>query len=186
MDRTESAIEPLDTAEQRDWEAAQEPWLDISAWMPSEPKAITPLVDRLMQLVQEAHCLSGESLPLELGLREALYNAVVHGNRLDPAKLVEIHCRSERKNELDIVVKDQGQGFDLNAVPNPLAAENLLTEHGRGILFMRHWMDEVWFEQGGTVVHMRKGFHTQEGNEIPRRGGINSQLPGEPGCASRS
>lgn len=59
--------------------------------MPSEVKAISPLVDLLISLIEESHCIAGEELAVELALREALGNAVVHGNRLDPAKLVEIH-----------------------------------------------------------------------------------------------
>jgi serine/threonine-protein kinase RsbW len=55
-----------------------------------------------------------------------------------------------------VVVKDQGEGFDPNAIPDPLAAENLKAENGRGILLMKSQMDEVAFECEGTEVHMRK------------------------------
>jgi len=119
-------------------------------------KAVTPLVDRLMRLVEGSRCVPGEELHVELAFREALANAVVHGNRLNPAKLVQVRCRCEMGKGVQIVVKDQGQGFDPNAVPDPLAAENLEAEHGRGMLLMKFWMDEVFFKQGGTEVHMRK------------------------------
>jgi serine/threonine-protein kinase RsbW len=130
--------------------------LDIEAWMPSEMKAIAPLVDRLMQLVEDSHCVPGEELNVELAFREALGNAVVRGNCLDPTKLVHVQCRCETGEGVYIVVKDQGQGFDPRAVPDPLAAENLEAEHGRGMLLMKFWMDEIVFKQGGTEVHMRK------------------------------
>jgi len=55
-----------------------------------------------------------------------------------------------------IVIRDQGDGFDPNNVPNPLAVENLEAEHGRGIHLMKLAMDEVSFERGGTEVHIRK------------------------------
>jgi serine/threonine-protein kinase RsbW len=163
MGRTETTIEPPDVRVQMSWGDTPNLLLDIEGWMPSEIEAVTPLVDELMRLVEGSHCLPGSEVPVELALREALYNAVIHGNRLDPAKLVQVRCRCERDRGLDIVVKDQGQGFDVDALPHPLAAENLQAGQGRGILLMRYWMDEVWFEQGGAEVHMRKGTLTCTG-----------------------
>src|SRR6266576_576909 len=131
--------------------------LKIEAWMPSEIKAISPLVDRLMRLIEGARCVAGNETAVELALREATNNAVVHGNRTDAHKLVQIRCQCELGKGVTIVVTDQGQGFDPKAVPNPLAVERLGAEHGRGIHLMKLAMDEVWFERGGTEVHMRKG-----------------------------
>jgi serine/threonine-protein kinase RsbW len=128
----------------------------IEAWMPSEIKAISPLLDRLMRLIGGSRCVVGEEPAVELALREALNNAVVHGNRLDGHKLVQVHCRCDAEKGISLVVKDQGQGFDPNAVPNPLSPENLSADHGRGIWLMRVAMDEVSFERGGAEVHMRK------------------------------
>lgn len=130
--------------------------LEIEARMPSEIKAISPLVDQVIRLMEESHYVVGEELAVELALREALNNAVVHGNRLNPGKLVQVHCRCELGKGVSMVVKDQGSGFAPNAIPDPSAAENLEAEHGRGILLMRSQMDEVSFECGGTEVHMRK------------------------------
>ena len=124
--------------------------------MPSEIKAISPLVDRLIRLIEESHCVVGEELAVELALREALSNAVVHGNRLDPGKLVHVRCRCELGKGVSIFVKDLGTGFDPNAIPDPLAAENIEVERGRGLLLMRSQMDEVSFQFGGAEVHMRK------------------------------
>jgi len=131
-------------------------FLDIEAWMPSEIKAVSPLVDRLMRLIGGSHCVAGEEPFVELAIEEALNNAVVHGNRMDPQKLVRIRCHCDPGKGISLVVKDQGQGFDPNAVPNPLSPENLNADHGRGIRLMRVAMDEVSFEHGGTEVHMRK------------------------------
>jgi serine/threonine-protein kinase RsbW len=130
--------------------------LEIEARMPSEVKAISPLLDQLMHLIEESRCVTGEELSVELALREALNNAVLHGNRLDPSKLVRVYCRCELGKELSVVIKDQGSGFDSSAVPDPSAVENLLAEHGRGIRLMRSQMDEVSFGCGGREVHMRK------------------------------
>jgi serine/threonine-protein kinase RsbW len=131
-------------------------FFEIEAWMPSEIKAIPPLVDRLMRLIEGSHCVAGEEPAVELALWEALNNAVVHGNGMDGRKLVQVRCRCELGKGVSLVIKDQGQGFDPNAVPNPLSPENLNANHGRGIRLMRVAMDEVSFEHDGTEVHMRK------------------------------
>ena len=94
---------------------------------------------------------------MELALREALNNAVLHGNQTDAQKLVEVCCRCEWEKGVWLIVKDQGNGFDPNAVPDALAPERLEAEHGRGICLMRLSMDQVLFEHGGTEVRMWKG-----------------------------
>lgn len=153
MAGTQTANGPSDLRPVR----ATRSWLEIEAWMPSEINAISPLVDRLMRLVEGSLCVAGNESAVELALREALSNAIVHGNGMDPHKLVQIRCRCELGNGVSIIVTDHGQGFDPNAVPDPLSAERLEAEHGRGILLMKSAMDEVLFERGGTEVHMRKG-----------------------------
>jgi histidine kinase-like protein len=80
---------------------------EIEAWIPSELKAISPLVDRLMWLVEASHRVPGNELHAELAFREALNNAVIHGNRLDPAKLVQVRCRCEMGEGVSFVVKDK-------------------------------------------------------------------------------
>jgi serine/threonine-protein kinase RsbW len=130
--------------------------LEIDAWMPSEISAISPLVERLMRLIEGSHCITGEELAVELALQEALSNAVIHGNRLDAHKLVHVRCRCMVGKGVSLMVSDQGEGFDARAIPNPLAVENLKTEHGRGIHLMKLAMDQVSFEQRGTEVRMCK------------------------------
>jgi serine/threonine-protein kinase RsbW len=130
--------------------------LEIDAWMPSEIKAISPLAERLMRLIEGSHCITGEEPAVELALREALNNAVVHGNRLDAHKLVHVRCRCKVGKGISLIVSDQGQGFDPRTVSDPVAVENLEKDHGRGIHLMKLAMDEVSFEQRGTEVHMCK------------------------------
>jgi len=130
--------------------------LEIDAWIQSEIKAISPLVERLMRLIEGSHCITGEEPAVELALREALNNAVVHGNRLDAHKLVHVRCRCKVGAGISLIVRDQGQGFDPRTIPDPLTVENLDADHGRGIHIMNLVMDEVSFEQRGTVVRMRK------------------------------
>ncbi len=130
--------------------------LEIDTWIHSEIKAITPLVERLMRLIEGSHCITGEECAVERALREALNNAVVHGNRLNARKLVHVRCQCAVGKGISITVSDQGAGFDLNAVPDPLSVENLMAGHGRGIHLMKLLMDEVSFERRGAEVHMVK------------------------------
>jgi serine/threonine-protein kinase RsbW len=130
--------------------------LEVDAWIPSELKAISPLVERLMRLIEGSRCIAGEEYAVELGLREALSNAVIHGNRLDAHKLVHVRCRCKVGKEISLIVSDQGQGFDVQTVSDSVAVENLEAEHGRGIQLMKSVMDEVSFQQRGTEVHMCK------------------------------
>ena len=119
-----------------------------------------------MSLVARSSCVPGKEEFVELALREAVSNAILHGNRMDARKLVHVRCCCEGAKGVFIVVRDQGSGFDPNNVPNPLAVENLDAEHGRGIHLMKLAMDEVSFERGGTEVHIRK----ESGNETKTTG----------------
>jgi serine/threonine-protein kinase RsbW len=130
--------------------------LEIDAWIPSEISKISPLVERLMRLIEGSHCIAGEESAVELALREALSNAVVHGNALDAHKLVHVRCRCKVGRGISVIVSDQGQGFDPRTVPDSVTVENLEADHGRGIHLMKLAMDEVSFEQRGTEVHMSK------------------------------
>lgn len=95
---------------------------------------------------------------IDLAVRESVANAVKHGNKFDESKVVEIRlARSE--SEFEMSVRDFGSGFDPNDIPDPTDPANLLKESGRGILFMRAFMDEVeWVsaDGGGTIVRMVK------------------------------
>ena len=93
-----------------------------------------------------------------LAIREAVANGVQHGNGEDPAKRVGISFVFEEE-EVTVRISDQGQGFDLESLPDPLDPENLFKPRGRGILLMNSFMDGVDYvfnPQGGTVVKLRK------------------------------
>jgi serine/threonine-protein kinase RsbW len=130
--------------------------LEVHTWLRSEIALISPFTDWLMNLIAGSRCVRGKEEFVELALREAMNNAMLHGNRMDARKLVHVRCCCQNTKGLFIVVRDQGHGFDPNNIPNPLAVENLLAEHGRGIYLMKWAVDEVSFERGGTEVHIRK------------------------------
>jgi serine/threonine-protein kinase RsbW len=93
-----------------------------------------------------------------MSVRESVTNAIQHGNKLDLGKKVVIRFEV-RVDKLSISVRDQGNGFNAEDVPNPLDAENLLKPSGRGIFYIRTFMDEVEFRplsQGGMEVYMVK------------------------------
>ncbi len=94
-------------------------------------------------------------------LREAVTNGMRHGNRMDPNKrlLVRIETRSDGDGgpAVRVLVEDEGEGFDCDEVPDPLNEDNLLKESGRGIFFMRQFMDSVTWSRtprGGTRVEL--------------------------------
>jgi serine/threonine-protein kinase RsbW len=130
--------------------------LEIDSRMPSKVRAISPLVDRLMRLIEESQCVPGKEFDVELALREALENAVVHGNQEDPKTKVCIRIRCQPGKEISIVVTDQGKGFDFEKIAGNGITPDPAAEHGRGIQLMKAYMDDVHFERGGSEVHMRK------------------------------
>jgi len=95
---------------------------------------------------------------IDMAVREAVANAVKHGNKLDETKKVEIRFRNSADG-FELVIRDFGAGFAVADVPDPTNPENLLKADGRGILFMRAFMDKVeWFNhaEGGMIVKMLK------------------------------
>ena len=135
--------------------ARRGPHIALECSLPSEVTAISPFVDKLMLLLRNCGCVPEGVSDVEIALREALANAIIHGNHEDRRKHVHVTCRCE-PDEVSIAVKDEGKGFDINNVPDPTAPENIVSVHGRGIHVIRALMDEVRFEEGGAVVHMRK------------------------------
>ncbi len=101
--------------------------------LPSKVAAISPFVDKLMLLIKKCRCAPGNETDIEIALREALENAVIHGNHEDPRKHVYVRCRCEADEEVSIIVEDEGQGFDSNALPDPTGPGAIESTHGRGV-----------------------------------------------------
>ena len=95
---------------------------------------------------------------IDVAVREAVANAIKHGNAQSPDKQVHVDLLLEG-DELVIRIEDEGAGFDPSTVQDPLAPENLLRPNGRGIFYMKSFMDDIQYDLrpgGGTVVTMRK------------------------------
>ncbi len=93
-----------------------------------------------------------------MAVREAMINAVLHGNAYDTAKRVNLSFEQNGR-ELIVTINDEGRGFVPEEVPDPLAPENLLKESGRGIFLMRAFMDEVRFrklEPGTEIILIKR------------------------------
>ena len=115
------------------------------------------IFDKINPLNLEADTLSN----LSLAISEALSNAMVHGNKLDPNKDVTVSIRIS-SDELMLSIKDQGEGFDPKSVPDPTIPENILKDSGRGIHIMRSFIDKVYynFTSEGTelkfIIYLKK------------------------------
>ena len=131
--------------------------LQVDELIPSEIEEISPVVEKLMRLLADRGCAPGQEFAVETALREALANAVLHGNRQDARKNVRVCCACKPDGGILIIVKDEGEGFDPARVPSPLVGENIHSEHGRGIYLINLLMDEVRFERGIRQVPLRKG-----------------------------
>jgi serine/threonine-protein kinase RsbW len=95
---------------------------------------------------------------IDLAVRESVANAVKHGNKFDEEKQVEV-IMTDLASGLELTVRDFGEGFEVDEIPDPTNPENLLKVNGRGILFMRSFMDKVEWARaagGGMVVKMLK------------------------------
>ena len=93
-----------------------------------------------------------------MAVRESIVNAVVHGNRYNARKKVRLSVANQ-KEHLTVTVADEGEGFDLSALPDPLAETNLLQQSGRGIFLIRHFVDEFEVRRlapAGTEVKLVK------------------------------
>ena len=111
---------------------------------------------------------------LPLVIDEAVTNAMRHGNQWDETKRVYVRARM-RPEGFELVVSDEGEGFRRDSVEDPLAAQNVGREGGRGLFLMEQLMDEVLYEDSGSTVILRKGdFH-----RLPRpRRGVPEEITG--------
>jgi serine/threonine-protein kinase RsbW len=141
------------------------PWLDFETddlilqlriTLTAEQNAVDEVVQRVMKAIREADCADGKEDAIELALAEALSNAVVHGAKCDPTKLIECDVACDRKRSMLVIVRDPGNGFDPSKIPNPCVGENLLSSHGRGVYLINQLMDDVRFHKNGTEIHMIK------------------------------
>lgn len=130
--------------------------LKLSVTLAADRDAVDPVVRSVMNVVREMKCAIGSEDAIELALAEALANAVVHGAKNDPSKIVECDVACDDERGVLIIVRDPGPGFDPGTIANPCHGENIYSNHGRGIYLINQLMDEVQFHKNGTEIHMSK------------------------------
>jgi serine/threonine-protein kinase RsbW len=92
---------------------------------------------------------------VKLALEEALTNAVKHGNCCDPTKPVTVRY-AVTDDEIIVIVRDEGEGFEPNKIPDPTAPDRLPIPNGRGIMLLNAYLDKVEYRDGGREVYMLK------------------------------
>jgi anti-sigma regulatory factor (Ser/Thr protein kinase) len=124
--------------------------------MRSQLGEIADMIEKLRSDPELLSRICGREAAFHIAMREALANAVTHGNRHDGFKKVYVQYTCEPDKTLSILVRDEGGGFDPNDVPIPKDMEE---DSNRGIYLMTSCMDEVQFRRNGTEVYMRITAH---------------------------
>ena len=121
----------------------------------SDPQEVRKIEPFLKKVSEVAKLDDGTFYRLLVASTEAVNNGILHGNKSNPRKNVHVVVVLE-KDSLIVRVKDEGRGFKLDQIPDPLEEKNLLKTSGRGIFLMRSLMDEVIFQitDDGTVVEL--------------------------------
>ena len=126
--------------------------------MPSRIDTVATAAAAVAEFLSRSGITEDAAFGIDMAVREAVTNAVIHGNQQNENKTVDVTLKSS-PDAVEISVHDQGAGFNPEDVPDPTAEENILKASGRGIFFMRSFMDEVnWLIRpgGGTTVRMLK------------------------------
>jgi serine/threonine-protein kinase RsbW len=139
--------------------------------LPSTRDSINFAVAKVMKVAREAGCIASDVADVEIAVREALANAIIHGNEGRPDKMVLLRCYGDPEDGILLAIRDQGRGFDPAAVPDPRSAERLELPHGRGIFLMHELMDHAEHRKGGREVVLYKACHAKKAPKAPARGG---------------
>ena len=124
----------------------------LRVWIPSTRTAINGVVDEVCRLADRCGCSEDRQADLEIAIREALANAISHGNGLRASRRVFLRCYGGPGAGILVAVRDEGSGFDPADVPDPRTPERKHLSHGRGLLLMRELMDGLEFRRGGREV----------------------------------
>lgn len=129
----------------------------------SDHTAMREVQEQILQEVARRGYDSHSQFAIRLALEEGLINAIKHGNQFDPKKKVHLEYHIDA-NQLDIILEDEGPGFERQVVPDPTLDENVEKCSGRGILLMEAYMDHVEWSRGGRRVHMIKKNESEPNN----------------------
>jgi serine/threonine-protein kinase RsbW len=127
----------------------------VDVRIPSDPSEARQIQEAIEEALKSHRYCERDIFGIRLALEEALVNAIKHGNQLDRAKHVRIAYKVTA-DRFDVLVGDEGPGFDPNDLPDPTAVENLERPCGRGVMLMRHYMTVVDYCDRGNTVCMSK------------------------------
>jgi len=123
--------------------------------LPSDLTLMNGVLQYLLERVAKLGVIAPEKSNLFIALDEAFVNAVKHGNKNDPTKLVRVGAELSPK-EACFTIEDEGEGFDVQTIPDPCDPTNLFKSSGRGVLLIYNIMDEVEYNAQGNRVKMVK------------------------------
>jgi serine/threonine-protein kinase RsbW len=119
----------------------------------SRPESINQ-VEKLVDEIREEYKISEDCYgKILISMTEAVTNAIAHGNKSDPSKMVDITYHFDH-DKINFTVTDQGPGFDYYNLPDPTAPENLEKPCGRGIYLMKHLSDQLIFNNNGSSIEL--------------------------------
>jgi serine/threonine-protein kinase RsbW len=130
--------------------------LRVRMRMPSRRDAVAPTIERILKAAEPAGLGPDQRDDLAVAVAEALSNAAVHGNRLDPRSVVSITVEVVPLRQASVEVKDGGGGFDASRLEDPTEPEHILSPGGRGVFLMRQLVDDVLFSGPGNRVRLTK------------------------------
>jgi serine/threonine-protein kinase RsbW len=119
----------------------------------SDPELLPELEEFIIHIAEKYNLDKNKFNNLVLSFSEAVSNSMEHGNKLDKSKKVYIKVKVDSE-KMTIIIKDEGNGFDLKSVPDPTKSENILKDSGRGIHIMKSFLDNLRynFTSTGTEV----------------------------------
>ncbi len=129
--------------------------------LPTDTRFVESLSDYLVERTVAYGLINPKRSNLFVALDEALTNAIKHGNRNEIARRVRLKAEFSHR-EARFTITDEGEGFAQESVPDPLKSVNLLKESGRGLMLIRHIMDEVHFNECGNAITMIKHLENPE------------------------
>ena len=121
--------------------------------LPSKMESITLVENLIEEIADKFHISEDTFANMMTCLSEAVINAIVHGNKLDPDKTVIVNADVEEKRTIWSIT-DEGDGFDYNNLPDPTIAENLENLTGRGVFIIKHLADQCVFNAKGNEVEL--------------------------------
>jgi serine/threonine-protein kinase RsbW len=130
----------------------------VDQFLDSTLESVDSAENLVLDVAQKAGFPEEDLHKIGMAVRESMVNAVVHGNQYSAHKKIHVSV-SKGPDRLTVAIADQGKGFDLDALPDPLSEENLLRNSGRGMFLIRAFMDEFQVRRlspGGTEVTLIK------------------------------